>query len=83
MDEIVPTHIVSFYGVRCFWHSPTNTLWGTNWLSEQLIGVAAWFHNFMTGFALIKSPGFPLRIIADCDSDGRSLPPGEGRGTVQ
>ena len=63
-----PTHLVSFWGVRCYLHEPTRTLWGVNRIYNALIPVASFFHNALSAMTMFliptwKQPGFPLKVL--------------------
>ena len=65
-----PTHKVSFWGVKCYYHAPTGVLEGVNIIYDKLIGMAIWFHYLMSDIAEFflpdwKSPGFPLNILEE------------------
>ena len=65
---MIPTHKVSFWGVRCYWNRHTGDLWGCNLFWDVLIEPAICFHNLMTDVTLAflprwEPPGFPLKVM--------------------
>ena len=67
-----PTHKVSFWGVRCYWHDPTSMMWGVNWFWDWMVEPVVCIHNLLselTGFLFPgwESPGFPLVILEEYD----------------
>lgn len=72
INEYKATHLVSFWGIRCYFDIKSGKLWGTNWLNDKLIPVAAALHNIMSGISEFfilgwENPGFPLKILKDID----------------
>ena len=70
----IPTHKVSFYGVRCYWNDHTGDLWGTNPIFECLIPVVTFLHNFFV--AMVPGAGengFPLVILNEYDRNGKII----------
>ena len=64
MDEMKPTHLVSFYGIKCYMDDNTGTMWGANRIYDAMIPVAAMIHN---AFCMLApgagDRGFPLRVL--------------------
>ena len=69
--EMVPTHKVSFYGVRCYFDIETNEICGTNWFFDLLVIPVCYVHNTMDWLCEAIIPGyvgdggFPLRFIEE------------------
>lgn len=66
MEETKPTatHKVSFYGIRCWFDCHTGTLWGVNWLCDQLLIPASALHNVISWFACVDRP-FVFTVIEE------------------
>lgn len=76
----MPTHKVSFYGIRCWFNMDTGDLWGLNWFWELLIEPACFIHNIICDtlhfiFPSWRRPGFPLKILEVYDDFGNRISP--------
>ena len=69
------THLVSFYGVRCYMDDNTGELWGVNRFCDAMIPVVATLHN---AFCLLVpgagERGFPLRVLKTFRHDEEPRP---------
>jgi len=66
MQNIIPTHKVSFYGVKCYTNDNTGEMWGCNWFWSALIMPAVWLHWILQMINPGYSPeGFPLKVIEE------------------
>ena len=67
-ERPVPTHKISFWGVRCYINDETGDLWGINKFHEALIPWAVHFHNAMSFISEMLcpdyiGPGFRFKIL--------------------
>jgi len=65
-----PTHLVSFWGVRCYFNDETNDLWGINFFWDILIIPASWFQNAMAAITQFFFPwweheGFRFKVLKE------------------
>lgn len=63
-----PTHLVSFYGLRCYFDEHTDALWATRAWLEWLVPVLCHLHNAAVTVTCVCCPsfepkGFPVRLI--------------------
>jgi len=71
IKEMIPTHKVSLYGVRCYFDVETNEICGTNWLFDLLIVPVCHVHNAMDWLCEATLPGyigrqgFPLTFLEE------------------
>ncbi len=62
IHPINPTHVVSFYGLTCFWNDETNELAAfRSWL-DWLVPVLGQLHCAFSWACGVDRP-FPLRIV--------------------
>lgn len=67
-EEGIPTHKVSFYGLRCYYNAKHDTIW-TRWdCFGFLIEIIAYIHisfNYLTRLVIpnFTALGFPLKIL--------------------
>lgn len=59
-----PTHKVSFYGIHCYFDCHTNTMWGVNWLCDQLIVPVSALHNLVS-WTLGGGHPFSVKILEE------------------
>lgn len=61
------THVVTFYGIKCFWAEETHTVLPIGILGRCLFFMAMRFHLAMTSIAQALFPGFecgfPITIL--------------------
>ena len=66
----MPTHLVSFWGARCYMNDETGDVWGINWFHERLLSAALWFDNLMSAITLFFDPewereGFRFKVMRE------------------
>ena len=73
--EIIPTHKVSLYGVRCYFNEDTAEICGTNWFFNLLIVPVCTLHNVIITINSYVIPGyeyeggFPLVYLEEYDAE--------------
>lgn len=45
------THLVKFFGYRCYYNDNTNEITGTNWFSDKMMNICVFF--YITVYAVI------------------------------
>ena len=61
------THVVTFYGIKCFWAEESHTVLPIGIMGRYLFFVAVRFHMAMTAIAQALAPGFdggfPFKVL--------------------
>ena len=69
-EEFFPTHMVSFYGLKCMYNDRHKTLWAFRGWLDFMIPVLSFVHNLVADMTHLAWPwfqpkGFPLKVLAE------------------